>query len=101
MEEFEVGAIVEWTSQAAGSPKTKVGEIVAVVKAKHSPNRIVRNCPDLNKLTFHWGGGMDRDHESYLVRVDHGPKRLASLYWPRVCWLKVVDPKRKTSGAKK
>lgn len=68
---FEVGDEVEWTSQAGGNTKTKVGVIAEAVPAKGYPDRD-------RFLSLHKGSGigMARDHVSYVVLVKNKP------YWP-------------------
>lgn len=68
---FDVGDEVEWTSQAGGNTKTKVGVIAQVVPAKGYPDR--GRFLSLHKSS---GIGMHRDHVSYVVLVGNKP------YWP-------------------
>lgn len=75
---FQIGDLVEWTSQSAGIVKRKIGEIVYVVPARERPVRLVGA-----------GCGQSRDHESYVVRVRQydrlGEKVIRTRgYWPRV-----------------
>ncbi len=73
MNTFKVGDEVIWKSQAAGSWKEKVGEVVYVVpKGNKIPKKF---SPD--------GTGWPRSHVSFVVMV--GKK----LYWPRVSALKM------------
>lgn len=68
---LDVGDEVEWTSQAGGNTKTKVGVIAQVVPAKGYPDR--DRFLSLHKSS---GIGMHRDHVSYVVLVKNKP------YWP-------------------
>lgn len=68
---FDVGDEVQWTSQAGGNTKTKVGVIAQVVPAKAYPDR--ERFLSLHKNS---GIGMHRDHVSYVVLVKNKP------YWP-------------------
>lgn len=83
---FKKGQKVYWTSQAAGSSKTKHGTIVAVVPGGTDPRRVVHELPAKlkNKLTegSFYGYGTGRDHDSYLVAVEGKTK--TQLYWPLV-----------------
>lgn len=77
--------IVEWKSQAAGSARLKRGTIVQVVAAGHRPNASTRPP----------GIGLQRKHESYVVRASvvdgsEGQAIRTKLYWPQVIHLKLV-----------
>jgi len=68
-----VGDRVTWTSQSAGTVKTKTGEVVRVLQPGERPG---------------WKNqGASRDHVSYVVRVGR------RLYWPRVSQLQVCSCK--------
>lgn len=69
--DFDIGEEVQWTSQAGGVSKTKVGVIAQVVQAKAYPDRM--GFPGLYKNS---GIGMHRDHDSYVVLVN------GKAYWP-------------------
>ena len=76
---WEVGTVVTWRSQSAGTWKEKTGVIVARVPP-HA---------DVNEMTYGHARrvrignpGMPRDHVSYVVRAD------GRLYWPRVILLR-------------
>lgn len=73
MERFKIGDRVEWTSQAGGWTRTKIGTVETVVP----PGCIVPKC------SKNPNPGACRDHESYLVRVQK-----KGLYWPRVAALR-------------
>ena len=86
---FKVGDRVQWTSQAGGNHKTKVGVVLAVVAPGHRSSE--KACEFIHKLTrtgthrSAYGGGFDRDHESYVVEVVvGGPRAKKALYWPVV-----------------
>jgi hypothetical protein len=98
---FTIGQTVEWSSQAAGSTKTKRGRVVAVV-----PPSSKEFCNYLYDLGYLLGldyprrydlSALDqtlmygRKQESYIVEVEaecrHTKPR---LYWPRVSALKLV-----------
>lgn len=68
---FKVGDEVTWTSQAAGSSKTKTGIIVALIPPRGIIPKAVRPP----------GAGWPRNHESYVVQVG------TQFYWPRVSHL--------------
>jgi hypothetical protein len=86
---FKVGDKVAWTSQAKGVKTEKHGEIVAVVPACWSINGIHREIVKATGASSTWGGGMPRDHESYLVLVRQGGARKPKLYHPRVSALEL------------
>ncbi len=91
VQQFKVGDKVQWTSQAAGSTKTKVGVVVGVVPAASSIERhpVFRDWNE--RLCY--GGGLLRNHESYLVAVEYGTPQHGirkALYWPRVKGLRMV-----------
>lgn len=88
---FKVGEWAEWTSEAQGSVKTKVGECIAVVPAYVLLLRAYKVDPDLYST-----GTLDafgqRNHESYIFATAKKPKgRKRQLYWPRVSGLKKVE----------
>lgn len=70
--------MVEWTSQANGYSRTKIGIIIKVVRAGY-PGKLV----DEDYKTKSRG---DRNHESYVVCVPN-PEG-AEFFWPRVSGLK-------------
>ena len=94
---MNLGDKVEWTSQAGGRTKKKTGVIVAIVPARNR-HRLTQCIPGLNMSQVYSkyntgpidGGGLSRNHESYLVEVKTGKTEAAkkSLYWPRVSGLK-------------
>ena len=78
------GDIVQWTSQSSGFVRTKRGHIVEVVPKGERPLRRSKN----------WG--LNRDHESYVVRahVINGSdrqRRHFRNYWPLVSQLSLVE----------
>ena len=79
------GDRVKWTSQSGGYRKTKCGVIIAVVPPGCMAHRFVPI--DYRNQSFNWG--MQRDHESYIVKVS-GRGIPTKLYWPRVAYLKLV-----------
>ena len=85
--EFKLGGLVKWSSQAAGSTKTKFGVVVFIVPAGLSQTEALRqflaNKPG-NYNTATLGGGYTRDHESYLVFVKTSEKSMPKIYQPRV-----------------
>lgn len=84
---YQVNDIVRWTS----SNTDKQGTIVAVVPAGRKPADV--GFPKAG------GGGLQRDHETYVIRgkklqrtVDGAaPYGSAALYWPHVSLLKLVE----------
>lgn len=84
MRVFQLGDIVEWSSQSAGIRTTKRGEIVAIVPSWAS----VENC-----TTFRINNpGMWRAHESYVIRASATGNPPLRTYWPVVSLLKKVAP---------
>lgn len=102
-EQFKLGDLVEWTSQASGSTTTKQGTIVMVLPADFKLNQNVSmvdnlvkslNCSpfDARKLSNF------RGKESYLIAVNknfkdtwlmrYGTK--SKLYWPYVSGLNLL-----------
>ena len=75
---FNVGDRVEWSSQAAGIERLKIGEVVELVLPGHRPEARVDSS------------GCVRDHVSYVVRaVAQGRRyRKSALYWPSVAGLR-------------
>ncbi len=71
---FGLGDKVIWTSQSAGSEKTKRGVVVLIVHRGGRPSS-VKNP------------GRPRDHESYVVEVKSA--RSSRVYWPRVSLLSI------------
>jgi hypothetical protein len=81
---FKTGDQVTWTSQAAGSSKTKTGEVVEVVAKGSRPNR------DMFLSLYRSNGvGFSRNHESYVVMVKN-KKFGVKFYWPMVKNLRSV-----------
>lgn len=74
MHKFERGDLVTWTSQSAGSVKTKTGIVMDVIPA--GSNRVKDCIPNC---------GIPRNHVSYLVSVS------GKLYWPLVKLLRPYD----------
>jgi len=82
MSTFTVGDKVAWASQSAGTEKRKTGEVVAVLRPGEDPLRNPQCDPGPFCATHRFGGGMPRKHESYVILVQEGNRRI--LYWPRV-----------------
>lgn len=78
--QFQLGDRVAWSSQAGGIWKNKLGTIVEVVSLRTRPQKA--------------DGAGTRDHESYVVQVDHtsrsGRTKKPQFYWPVVSSLKRV-----------
>lgn len=106
---FAIGQLVEWTSSAAGTTKTKRGKVVAVVPAQvsgggwlHLFDLLGNDWKVKHGLMFtgeNLARGVaiyPRNHESYFVSVDSNVlpntyKRKPTLYWPRTSQLRKVD----------
>jgi len=82
---IEVGDIVEWSSQASGTVRTKRGEVIEVVRAGQRPTKKLKDM------------GWSRRHDSYVVRASvidgsESQKNRFRMYWPMASKLeKVVD----------
>ena len=79
---FKKGDKVTWKSQAMGSETTKRGKIVKVLPPGVAAWEVSADLPNHISVS---GGGMARNHESYIVFVPSPKgKRLPKMYWPRV-----------------
>jgi hypothetical protein len=89
--EFKVGTPVTWSSSSNGTSKTKAGVIVKVVHAGMYPWKEVQLDRTVINMLSQDG---NRDHESYLVRVDPQPPKQgkSKIYWPRVGLLRATIP---------
>lgn len=97
---INIGDVVEWKSQAAGSATVKRGTVVYVLKPDEyvsaalfsmEKSKIIENRKRVD-IQFDLGS-YPRDHESYIVLVNRGDgKKKPCLYFPRVRGLKVVTP---------
>lgn len=78
---FKVGDFVQWSSQAAGSWKTKAGEVAAVIPPGGGKADLMRfGLSNFNST---------REHESYVVHVKTPTgKGAGTYYWPVVSGLK-------------
>jgi len=82
---MKIGDRVRWIS----SNTYKQGVIEAVVPARRLPSDV--GFPKAG------GGGLSRDHETYIVRgrkltntgVEYGPR---AVYWPRLSLLELQEP---------
>lgn len=101
--QFEAGDRVTWASQASGGWTEKTGEVVKVVPPK-AYSEVGRIAEELGARSA-FGGGMPRDHESYVVKVQPGKTGNAKpvLYWPVVSKLRPArkEPARAGSYATK
>lgn len=81
---FKLGDRVTWESSSNGSTTRKQGVIVLVVMPRTDP-RMGELARKLG-ATSNYGGGMRRNHESYVVSVVRGKDGSAkpALYWPNV-----------------
>ena len=77
-QKFKLGQMVEWTSQANGNKRTKIGIVVKVVRPYYSGKNIHEDFKTKSRGS--------RDHESYVVCVP-SPEG-AEFFWPRVHGLK-------------
>jgi len=93
---MNIGDMVEWESQSAGSWTAKKGKIVAKIPPGIYPKRT-----DYGNRAYYTGThrfcfepGSVRNQISYLIEVSGGKtaKAKPKLYWPRVSQLKLVKP---------
>lgn len=101
---LKLGTTVTWSSQAGGHTVKKTGKVVCVVAVGVNPFRIQspnlegKKCwalPNGLKIPCsrtRYGGGLSREEESYIVRVE-GPKpnTVESYYWPQAKLLQVEN----------
>ena len=90
---FKCGDKVQWTSQAAGHMKTKVGTIFLLVPAETLPMELLRfSDPALEGYNMGslFNTRMPRNHTSWLVSVLAKGKGKPTLYWPRAWQLEAV-----------
>lgn len=90
---MKVGDIVEWTSQGAGTAKTKRGKIFHVVPAGTCISKEIAQ-----KALSRWYSdqvswssnleGASRSEDSYLVVVAGTRRRFPRVYWPLTKWLR-------------
>lgn len=99
---LKVGAKVRWSSQAGGRTVKKCGENICIVPAGKQPFTIKENdqknyaLPDGQKIPYartRYGGGISRNHVSYIVRVPSpkNPHAAETYYWPRASALQIDD----------
>ena len=91
-EKLVVGDHVEWTSQAGGHQKVKIGTVLAVVPEGWSPMTIMYDMGIMGMYESALGYGESRGHESYLIL---GParegRRKRQIYFPLVRNLKKIE----------
>ena len=95
MDEFQVGDVVTWTSQSAGTTRKKEGTIIARVEPAKDPRKAVEAAGHnfYKYRTKTWGGGMTRGHVSYVVAVPPTRgKGMSFLYWPLANKLRLKRP---------
>lgn len=86
---MKLGSRVTWTSQSGGSATSKSGTIVEVLPAGSYISEVLRRYELTHR--FQYGGGICRNHETYLVEVLAKGKGRPVLYWPRVSQLRGRD----------
>lgn len=77
-QKYEMGQMVEWTSQANGNVRTKIGIVVRVLRPHYSAENVSEDYGTKSRG--------QRNHESYVVCVPNPDK--AEFFWPRVSQLK-------------
>lgn len=89
--ELKIGDKVKWSSQAQGCETTKEGKVVGIVKEKTDPLQIFTPLEQTGNYTSAYGGGMSRNHKSYIIAVKgKTDKSKEKLYWPNVSKLKKI-----------
>ena len=73
---FAIGQMVEWTSQAGGNTRTKIGVVMGILPAGAS----IRTIPYFNQMNINTDG-FTRKHESYVIAEVH-PHRKPKFFWP-------------------
>jgi hypothetical protein len=92
---FKIGDQVTWSSQSRGVRTTKTGMVIARILTGRLPLKAIAKLAD--RYTSRYGGGMSRDHVSYLVGVDGQNGRKPELYWPLVTVLELVSARPKAA----
>ena len=86
---FENGEKVTWFSQAGGNTRQKTGYIYAEVPARTDAGDLIRAAEVAGTHRSTYGGGIPRNHTSYLVVVPaKTSKGKPILYWPVTSKLK-------------
>src|SRR5690606_12473619 len=94
MSEFKPGDIVEWTSQAAGSGKTKRGKVLAIVKKGETKEfDFLKGCPGsrVKFTTIGFSIALSRFNRAVVEVPRGGKSRLCDYYAPRIEWLRKVE----------
>lgn len=88
---FKVGELVEWESQANSGYTKKQGVILGIIESRE-PFRVAisRLKIDESKFVSKYGGGLARNHVSYVIMKTNGDRK-PQLYWPIVSKLKQVS----------
>lgn len=87
--EFAVGDLVTWKSQAQGSTVTKSGKVVAIVPPGTDPHKAIP--PDLQDKVRQFDASGTRKETSYIVAVPTPKGKSCHLYWPRVKNLRKIS----------
>lgn len=86
---YQVGEKVTWTSQSAGSTKTKEGTVHAIVPAKRSAYFFV---PDVVPSSSYKFDTNYADYERFIIAVPRGGKSTkVDYYCPRPSLLRNMD----------
>lgn len=78
---FKMGDMVEWTSQANGNPRTKIGVVIKIVRPGF-PGKLIHE-------DYGTKSRGDRDHESYVVCIPSPDG--TEFFWPKVGGLKLAE----------
>jgi hypothetical protein len=90
---FKVDQQVQWQSSSGGSTTTREGKVIRVVdpgqkKVGTLMYRLAQRLGAKNE----YGGGMSRNHQSYIVLVRSEKGRAKPrLYWPVASKLQAVE----------
>lgn len=98
---FKVGDRVKWGSGAGHGWTEKIGVVLLVVEPRVHPGEFIANKVKAGTHLTKYGGGLGRDHESYVVEVSVGKTGKAKkvLYWPRVSAMEAVKTRAKKQTA--
>jgi len=88
--DIKPGDIVEWTSQSAGTWKTKRGKVLAIVPRQTHINKfpMFSDIPD-SRIKFDFKPSMN---DRAIVEVPRGGRsKLSEFYAPKLQWLRKVE----------
>lgn len=81
-QQFKVGDLIEWTSQAGGYNRTKIGIVIKALPIGLAPDDF-GGFGGNNLLWKIHRPGKGRNHESYIIALPH-PDKPTEFFWPKV-----------------